>query len=501
MAIVIDGFPDSYKVPGFYGQTKYGQSAGSLGAAALRLLVVGLKTAAGSMVADQDVVQVFSPEDCDTYAGAGSELGRMGQIAMLYKGIKVFLAAPSAAGGAAAATATITIAGAWSAIAGTLKFWIGGVLVEVGVTATMTTATLVADAITATVNANARLPVTAANVAGVVTLTHKNVGIRGNQLLLAQDSTGKPAGMTSTIAGGTALYANLMLPFSGGTGTDSQTALLAVLNPLRFDRIVVAANDSTSAAAWETQIDDKAGPLEGRMEHCALGLCGTLAAATSIAQTTLNDHRFQLVWMRNGETPPGEVAASMAALRVYSENPNPNKGYDGVKLLGVKGHRYAGDRPNASTQQAALDAGVTPITTNDEGDAIIVRAVTTRSLDGALPDYKTLDTAEAIVPDYARDRFRLRYATFVQNNPYVRDDPSPKEKSLPSGVAHPRLWQSELTDEMQKMEAELILTSVADNPPHAEWNAAGKRIMSVADVVPLPIQHQIGVVIRQLNAA
>ena len=53
--IVIQGFPDSAKIPGPHGDTQFGASGVSLGAAPLRLLLVGQKTSAGSMVVDQDI--------------------------------------------------------------------------------------------------------------------------------------------------------------------------------------------------------------------------------------------------------------------------------------------------------------------------------------------------------------------------------------------------------------------------------------------------------------
>lgn len=501
MSIVVEGFADSNKVPGFYGQTVFGAGRSAFGSASMKVLVVGLKTSAGDLTADVDVTEVFTPDDCDLRGGQGSEVARMCRKAMLTKGPRFYMATASAAGGAAAATATITITGTWSTV-GTLKFWIGGDLVEVNIPLTATTVTLVAAAIVAAVNANTQLPVTAANLAGVVTLTHKNVGIRGNQLLLAQDQSLRPSGMTSTIAGGTALYANQLLPFTGGSGVETMTTLLAALHPLKFDRIAFAQNDATSLAEIEAQIDDKAGPLVGRLEHVIVGSNGTLGATTSLAQTTLNDQRFEMKWLLHGETPPAEMAASWAAYRASLESPNPNQGYDGHAIPGVRGQRFAASRPNVSTQQSALDNGVSVVTTNDEGEAITVRAITTRSLNGSDPDYKTLDTAAAIVPDYTRERLRFVWATeFVVENPWVQDDPGDSDPTPPAQVAFPRLWNSRVLEELRAMERERIIASVSDNLPASEFNAVAKRIMSSVDVYPLPIQHQLGMVVRQLNAA
>lgn len=499
--IIVEGFSDSNKVPGFYGQTIYGAGRSAFGTASMKVLVVGLKTATGTLVEDVDIKEVFSPDDADLYGGLGSEVARMARAAMRTKGPRYFMAAPSApTGSPTAATATITFTGTF-ATAGTVTYWVAGVRVEVNFAASDTTVTLAAERAEAAFNANAQLPVTAANVAGVLTLTSKQTSIRANQLFLAQDTSLAPSGMTSTIAGGTAIVTNQLVPFTGGTGVEAMTTLLAALHPSRYDRIAFAQNDATSLAEIEAYVDDKAGPLVGRLEHVVIGSTGILSAATSLAQSTLNDQRFELKWLQHGETPPAEMAAAWAAYRASREQPNPNQGYDGHVIPGVVGQRFTSSRPNVATQQSALDNGVSVCTTNDEGEAITVRAITTRSLNGSDPDYKTLDTAAAVVPDYVRDRLRFVWSTeFVRENPWVQDDPGDGDPTPPAQVAFPRLWNSRVQEELVAMQTERIITAVAANPPASEFNSVAKRIMSSVDVYPLPIQHQIGQVVRQLNA-
>jgi phage tail sheath gpL-like len=500
MAILVEGFSQSNKVPGFYGQTIFGAGRAAYGAATMKVLVVGLKTSAGSMTADVDVKRVSTPEEADGYGGPGAEVSRGTRKALLTRGIEVWMAAPTAAVGAAAATATITVTGTWST-AGTLLLWIAGDLVEVNFSTSITTVTQAAAAIVARINANTQLPVTAANTAGEVTLTHKNPGIRGNQLLLAQDQTLRPSGMSIAIAGGTAIQANQLVPFTGGTGTEPLATLLAALHPLKFDRIAFAQNDATSLADIEAQIDDKAGPLVGRLEHVIVGSTGTLSATTSLAQTTLNDQRFEMKWLLHGETPANEMAASWAAYRASRESPNPNRGYDGHVIPGVRGQRFASSRPSVPNQQSALDNGVSVCTTNDAGEVITIRAITTRSLNGSDPDYKTLDTAQALVPDYYRDRMKFIWNNeFLRDNEWVQDDPGPDDPLPPAGVGHPSLWNSRVSEELERMRQERIITNLADHPPVSEWDDVAKRIMTSSDVEPLPINHQIGFLARQIAA-
>src|SRR5262249_21618079 len=163
---------------------KFAAGAISAASAPLICLLSGTKTSAGSAVPNQDVVDIRSESDVAALIGDGSELARMCYVALKVPGATV-KAAPSAeaggaraaAGGAASATATITIAGSWTTT-GSWSYRIDGVAVTGGILGS-DTPTTVAAAIVAAVNAIVKMPVTAGNVAGVVTLTRKSKGSRG----------------------------------------------------------------------------------------------------------------------------------------------------------------------------------------------------------------------------------------------------------------------------------------------------------------------------------
>lgn len=502
MGIVIDGYADSDKKTGFFAETKFGSSPISLASIPLVLLLVGLKTSAGTITADVDVLDCVSRDEAKTFAGAGAELHRMALRAFDQglSGVRLKLAAPTTSGGVAAAL-TITVTGPATSN-GTHRYWVGGDLVQLEVTNGQSANTIAANLVIA-VNALTDLPVTAAAVGAVVTLTLKHAGIRGNQYIVFKDDSKGAAGVTSTLGGGGSSVTGGGLTFASGTGTETLTTLLALLYPARYHRIALAQNDATSLAAWETQIDAKAGAQEGRMEHAIVAGNGSLVASTSLAQTTLNNWRFQFCWYLNSESHPSEIAAAMAAKRASREQTTPNAGYDGEKLVGIKPQRYRADWASRTTIQSALDVGVTPIETNEDGEAIVHRAITTRCLDGATPDYRTLDTAESVVPDWIRDDLRLLWLDFKEVNPYVAPDPGVGEKERPSGVATPTRWAKRVHARLQQHEAALILTQtlLAENIPAAEYNAAGKRIMLAAPVVPLPLHHATGVSVRQVAVA
>ncbi|NUP08452.1 MAG: hypothetical protein HOW73_20575 [Polyangiaceae bacterium] len=500
--IVIVGFPDGAKIPGVYGDTKFGASGIQLGAAPLRLLLVGQKTAAGSMVSDQDIKQCFSSDEADDLVGPGSPLGNMVVAALAQSngepnGFELWLcpiADPT--GTPASAAATLTVANV-AGLGGSIYIFIGRYRIEVNIAAN-TSAADAAAAIEAAVEAEPRVPVTVGVVGAVATFTWKVPGVVGNDGIIALDLSLAPTTQTYTLGGGTSIDATTRR-FGGGTGTPATTNGLAITLPEFYHRVVWQMNDSTSLAAIEAQCDAKAAPGVEMPEHYATAGNGSLAAADSLAQTTLNAHRFQFCWQENAVDHPSETAAAMAAARAMREGSMPNQNYDGLVLKGLRGQVRKADWPTRAEQQSALDNGITPLTSNAAGEVVVIRAVTTRSQDGALPDYRTLDVSEAVVPDAVRlDAGALWLSEYREANKHNAPDPS-GGRAAPAGVATPTGWVQRYTQRLRELEEALWITQVTENPMRAEWNTVGKRIMSAIPVVPLPINHQIGVQVLQMS--
>jgi phage tail sheath gpL-like len=490
------------KRPGFYGRTQYGVGALSLASIPKVLLLVGLASnTGGSLTADHKVVDCFSEADADACAGPGSELARMAYAALRIPGIKLKLATPSIASGAVAAFATITVSGTWQT-GGEWRLRVGGEYLASGVSYTDSPQSL-ATSIATQVNKRPKLPVRATVAPGasgtyVVTLTVKSPGFRGNDTILWADTSALPGGAGLAIAGGPAV-GNGGVRFKGGAGTEDITLLLGTLAAGRYHRIAAAQRDAVNLTRWRTQLDMKAGPLVGRMEHAIFATSGTFAAATALAQTSLNEQRAQLLWMLDAETSPAEIAAVFAAARLQAESQNPNVGYDGFVLPGVAPQTDEGTIPNRPTEVAALDVGLTPITTAYD-QAMVVRSITTRSLtDTGDPDDRTLDTSEALVPDEVREDLRLYWSTvFVVANPYVRDDPAPEEPSPPAGVATPALWNAQVLAKLREYEQARWICKVTRNAPKSGMNPNATRIVSFVPTVVQPLNHQVEVTVAQV---
>lgn len=531
MAILtfIPGLSSATKRPGFYGRVV--SPAGKISAASIPLviLLVGNKTSAGSMTADGTPVLITGADDADAFAGPGSELacmaygiggtGAQGGAAggaLAVSGAKIYLAAVTEASSSpAAATATVTIAGTWTT-GGSLTYRLSGVPVTINVGAS-DSVTDVAVSIKNAVNANVRFPFTATNSAGVLTLTTKNQGLRQNWHSLFQDTTRKPAGLTSTLTGGSSMTGGGK-HFTGGLGSDSPTALLASIVATQFDRIAVACGDNTldttNIALWKTQLNNQAAPSSVILEQLVMASNDTLTNAASIANTTLNDIRFQMLWALNIETHPSVIAATFASKRAVTEQVDPCASYDALSvadsLPGVAPQTQNADRATGAQQETALGEGVTPLVTMPDGTVRVARSITTHCLNGSTPDYRVLDTSGTTVPDFVLKDLQLIWETdFLPNNPRVSDNPAEELPTPPAGVAYPDLWNATVENELKNLAQGIGLplglpildaNQTLANPPVSNFDASGKFIVCAAPVVPAANQHIIGVAVLNVTS-
>lgn len=559
--ISIIGWSSTDKVPGVGGETIFGSGPISATAIPIILLVVGTKLASGSMTPNQDVLPILGVDDADAKLGAGGEAALMCYAASKIPGVTLWCAPVAEAAGAAAAGLVITLAGTWTSN-GSWTYRFNGITYTGGITPT-DTFTTVAAAIANAVNADVRSAFTATSALGVVTLAVKSKGARGNQYLAFQDVSKLPSGCTSSLTGstwaattayttssyvtpttangfyykcttaGTSIGTPPVFPttigttvsdgtavwtcwgqvltggittFGGGSGTETNTTLLSVLIPAEYARIACAENDATNLAAWRTQLDAQAGPTSNILEHLITAMNGTLASTQSIGQTTLNHPRFQVLWMLNGETHPAIIAATMAAIRAVTEQTDPDAAYDDVILPGVAPQSQKLDWAQHTTLIAALNNSVTPVYTSPDGYAKICRSIQTRSLNGATPDYRVLDTSDAYVPDFVRRDLSLDWSTSWRvANPRNTDNPAPDQKAAASGVGTPDTWNARVEGKLRKYERgegfpNPIITNVDGNKPQSGWDPNGKRIMTAVTVAPMPNTHQVGISVRGVAA-
>lgn len=505
MGIGDTGISPSYKRPTFIGKLVYAGGAVGAGSQRLATLCVGMKTAAGSMVADQDIVRVTNEDEVDAYAGVGSQLARMAYKALKVDSAEVWIAAVTEPGAGTQATATLFLGGTLTT-GGTLRFRIAGVTVVVSVAVTNTIDEIGA-AIAAAFNAKPRLPVTAAYDAGTdtVTITCRNKGAQGKDWILYRDATNGDetvAGLTITMTGSANVNTNgvRLGAAASGTGSEDATTLLTKLVTKRYARIAVGHNDATNAALWETQVNALGGPLAMLYEQFVLGYNGTKAASQTLAQTTMNAFLGMLVWIRNCESHPAEIAAWVAAKRSVTEQTSPVPDYDNLPMPEIAPQAFDADIATDVEQDQVLNTGVTPcITVN--GEVRMVRGITTYCLNGADADERCLDIGDAVFPQYAMLDVKLMYDTeFRPANPLVGPNPAPDAESPLEGVGYPDLWNSLVASRAEEWYANGWTEErpVGIWAPRSGFNKPGRYIV---DELPLPVrrvQHRLDQVIRQV---
>lgn len=501
----IVGFDASYLLPIFAAQINYAAGP-AVGQGALPCLLVGLKTASGNLVLDTEVRQVFSKTDIIAACGVGSELALMALAALKASpNVPLWLAAVTQAGGTAG-TATITIGGASTAV-GTYYFWINGVRIVQSIGASDSIATFGAN-LAATINASPDCPFTAAYATNVVTLTHRQTSVRSIDWIVYQD-TQNVTGLTMALAGASAV--NTLGTVSGvrvgatlGAGADNVTAILTKLGTRRWGRIAFAQNDASNAALIKAFLAAQAAVTVQLYSHAMYGFNGTQGAATTLAQSTLNDPRESVYAIRNCETHPAIIAAGWAALRAATETASPVPDYDNKVTPWIAPQRFDADIWLASEANALLNAGVTPLTTVN-GAVYCLRAVGSYSLNGASQDTRCLDIGDSVFPDYAViDLANLYSSVFRTANTYAQDNPNIAAGELepPAGVAYPLLWVSAVKNRMAFWQKQgwIIDTFSGKTPAYpvlATWNVSARRIQSGVNFVVQRVMHQLSVTANQ----
>lgn len=494
MPIVIVGLTADDKVPGAYGETLFGQGKLSIGAQPNKILVVGNMLGAGA-TPDVDVLNAIDEADIATKWDARSELAAMARAALENPGVLLYGAAVTVAG--SSATLILTLVGTATA-AGEIGLRFGGRTFRTAI-ADGDTITVIGDNIEADVNADPDLYCTAANAVGVVTFTVASTGIRGNEHLAALTIADLPAGITASFTSGTAASLGRAF-FDSGAGTDDVTAMLLVLFPGVWDYQAWAEADAVNADLVVEQANTKAGPLEGRLEFVGFASNGDLASAITLAQG-LNEQRAAWMWLENSEWHPSRLAANVMGVRSTVEPIQPNTNWDGRILVGPQPQADDAEIPAHATLKSALNNSVTPLTTTPSADVAIVRGITTHSLNGADPDYRTLDWAEATVPDRVRKELIADWTTeFVIANPWVGPNPPADAPIPPVGVATPDIWNSRVQGNLQVWATSDFnwLTEVETHLPESEFDSDAQRIMTAVPVKVLAQQHQIGISVRQV---
>lgn len=460
-SIILTGLAANDPVPGNYLQINFAQGVSSGSGSPNEVILVGNASTAGVAVRDTTVygpdtqVPLQTEPDCISLFGAGSELHigwraftKVNQVTTLRA-----IAVTSSAGTAASATITLTNASTGTAA---LRFFYGGTFYDTSIGAA-DSVTLIATNVCLTLNAVTFLPFTAGSSAGVITLTAKIPGPRGNQIRF----------QTAILAGTTATTTSVTVDtaFTSGATSDSNVAALATILANKSYRIVSAANDATQLGALITQVNLQALPLTGIRQRVFAASIDTIANSITLA-TGVNAARGEIQWQKSSPHLPFELAANWAAIVSSNEDTGDNfrcnfAGYgngDNDTWV-IKASRDQTAFPTRTDIKSALNNGLSPIGVNSNGTTYVVNRITTRSLSGSTSDYRIRDSHKVTVCDFFANSLLARVNSQFSAKK-IADNPPPGGDAPGADVVTPDIYRGAVFTTINQYAANTLLQGV-----------------------------------------
>lgn len=479
------GFDPSSPLTGIQIAVQLGVGARSV-AAPRRLMLLGNMRTTGTALAETPV-QVYSPEDGDTYFGVGSELALGVRAVFAQKRNAEVWACPVSEGGSAVkATGLVAFANNAGA-AGVVRVVIAGQQVAEVAVAAGDTPTVIGAAVAAAINAVSNLPATAGAASGTVTVTAKQGGPRGNEIGIQVELTTT----TTTVAlnGGTASATLVRGRIGVSTGTPGSVAdsfalaLAAIASSEWF--IVGACTDQTNISRIRDHIATYAGIADRKRQQGVVALKMLDVATANGIGTTTNSTRVQIVYARDANagntvvdpwTPPTlVVAASVAAARLYGDGSIGNGGtvrgeiayaaanLDGCQLGGVPSPRLVACNLLGTELASVLNSGLSPLVPSavNPGYQQLYKSITSYCRDGSSNLTRAVhDTSKVTVADLCASRCEGAVRADYPNKNIVPEPATPRAPNTADGV-FPSMVRSTILRELYKMEQEDLLVNVA----------------------------------------
>lgn len=405
MSISFNSIPSALRVPFVTAEIDASQASQGPSILAYTALMLVQRTSAGSGVADT-LYPITSVEDAITICGRGSIGHRMaiGWFAS-NKSTPLVIGVLDDDGGGVVATGTTTVTGT-ATEDGTIALYLGGVRVTVAVTSG-DDETAVADAISAAIIANLDLPITSANVAGVVTHTFRHAGEVGNSYDVRDshlDTDSVPAGITLVhVAVGSVV---------AGTTNPVLTTLIAALGDTWYQILAHPFTDATSLTAIEGELSDRFGPMRMIDGVAITSAADSHANLTTLGNTRNSQHSAIVAQAgANPLTPPMEFAAEAAALAAYYGAIDPARPLQTLVMSNAVQPAEA-DLFTIEERNNLLYDGIATTRAGGGGAVQLERMITTYQTNVAgAADTAYLDVATMLTLIYLRYSWRTRIAT------------------------------------------------------------------------------------------
>lgn len=397
--INFSAIPLDLRTPGQYAEFSSAKARKGLPTRNPRILLLGQKLAAGSAVA-LTLTRVTSPAGAIVSFGAASMLAQMAARVLKVNTFAEVWALPQADDGAAvAATKTVTYTGSPTA-AGVVPLMIGGRQVNTAVASGLT-ATQVATAVAASVNAATDVPMTATSALGVVTLTARHPGLAGQGIDVRTTYYQEdvlPAGVTAAVA-----------DVTSGATDPSTAAAIAVLGDNPFDFIVTPYMSTANLTALETELASRWGPMRALDGIAISSTRGTQGSLSSFGDA----RNSQFVTCMGAKAPPGltwEWAAELAGIVALYGFIDPGRPFQTLIMEGLLPPLSA-DQFTRTERELLLRDGISTFTVGNGGEVVIESLITMYQRDTAgNADTAYLSLNTVLLLSYLRWSLRLRIA-------------------------------------------------------------------------------------------
>lgn len=369
MTIPFTDIPSNLRTPLFFAE--FDNSQANTATTTQRTLIMGQMLTDGTLPANIPVL-VSSVATVAGQCGAGSMLhGQMAAYLANDTAGEIYILPLSDATAMVAATGKITVTTQASAT-GVISLYIAGIRVQVAVVATDEVAA-VATALTAAINTTASLPVTAAAVGAVITLTAKNKGAHGNTLDLRLNYLGSAGGETTPDS-----LVLTFTPMAGGAGAPELDDALANLQDRTFDFIINPYTDTASLNKIKEFLSDSTGrwsyaeQLYGHSFAAQSGTYGQLTAAGELR----NDQHASLLGVNGSPTPSYLWSAAYVGAIAQSLRNDPGRPLQTLAISGVLAPPLA-SRFTLTERNNLLHSGISTVTVTDDGTVQVENIITT----------------------------------------------------------------------------------------------------------------------------
>lgn len=439
MPISFNQIPSTLRVPLVYIEFDNTRAVQGTPNISHKLLVLGQRLTAGAVAAGV-------PTLITSAAQAESAFGRGSMLAEMFAALKAanpytesWAIALDDNGAGVVATGTLTVGGTVTA-AGTLALYIAGKRLTVAVASGETNSTTATN-IAAAINANTSLPVTAAAVAAVVTVTARHKGEAGNTIDLRTNyyqGEKLPTGMTLAI-----------VAMSGGTTNPVLSTAIAAMGAEWWNSIVMPYTDSANLALLEAELTTRWGPTR-MVDAIAFAAYRGTHGATDSFGAARNHLSISYLGTSLAPQPPYIWAAVYAGIAAGSLSIDPARPLQTLELPGILAPAIA-DRWTLEERNLLLYDGISTFAVNAGGGVQIERAVTSyqkNSFGTDDPSYLDVNTPATL--SYIRYATRAR---ITQKFPRYKLADDGTRFGAGQAIVTPNIIRAELLSLFRELEA------------------------------------------------